>query len=193
MNIIRKSAAVVAILVSSLALAACAPTGSAPDAGSTTANRDFNDQDVLFVQGMLPHHEQAVEMSDMILAKEGIDPQVVEIAQKIKEEQEPEINLMTGWLEDWDATASMGGVDHGSGGMGGMMSDDDMADLESAASSAASELFLTQMTAHHTGAIEMAQTEIDAGQSAPAIDLAQSIVSTQQAEIDEMKQILASL
>ena len=109
MNIIRKSVAVVAILVSSLALAACAPTGSAPDAGSTTASKDFNDQDVLFVQGMLPHHEQAVEMSDMILAKDGIDPQVVEIAQKIKDEQEPEINLMTGWLEDWDASASMGG------------------------------------------------------------------------------------
>lgn len=194
MNTIRKSLLVAGILAVSMSLAACAPTASTPPSGSSsTADEAFNDQDVMFVQGMLPHHEQAVEMSDIILAKDGIDPQVAEIAQTIKDEQQPEIDTMTGWLKSWNVTSDMGGMDHSSGGMSGMMSDGDMANLDSATASEASKLFLTQMTAHHTGAIKMAQTEIDSGQFAAAIELAQSIVSTQQAEIDQMSQILASL
>ncbi|MDX1884456.1 DUF305 domain-containing protein [Mycolicibacterium sp. 120270] len=60
-----------------------------------------NDADVMFAQGMIPHHQQAVEMSDMLLAKEGIDPQVVSLAEKIKAAQAPEIETMRGWLSDW--------------------------------------------------------------------------------------------
>lgn len=189
----RKSLLVAGLVAVSLTLAACAPSSSSPDAGSSSAASAFNDQDVSFVQGMLPHHEQAVEMADIILAKDGIDPQVLNLAQTIKDEQQPEIETMTAWLAEWDAPTSMGGMDHGSGTMGGMMSDDDMANLDGATAKTASELFLTQMTAHHMGAIEMAQTEIDAGESSAAIDLATSIVSTQQAEIDEMKRILSTL
>ena len=55
----------------------------------------------MFAQHMIPHHQQAIEMSDMILAKQGIDPRVVELANQIKVAQGPEIEQMQGWLKEW--------------------------------------------------------------------------------------------
>ncbi len=77
--------------------------------------------------------------------------------------------------------------------MSGMMSEQDMAALQNAQGVEASKLFLTQMTAHHEGAITMAQTEIKDGQYPAAVELARAIVAAQQKEIDTMKGILASL
>ena len=186
----RKFSAIAGVLAASLTLAACAP--SATDGGGSSSESDaaFNDQDVQFAQMMLPHHMQAVEMSDMILAKDGIDSQVTDLAQRIKDEQGPEIQQMEGWLKDWDASTEMGAMDHSTNGM---MSDDEMGDLDAASGDDASRLFLEQMTGHHNGAIEMAQTELDEGKFPDAVELAQAIVDTQQAEIDEMKEILTSL
>ena len=186
----RKFLAIAGVLAASLTLAACAPSATDGGGSSSESAAAFNDQDVLFAQMMLPHHTQAVEMSDMILAKDDIDPQVTDLAQRIKDEQEPEIQQMEGWLEDWDASAEMGGMDHSSNGM---MSDADMSDLDAASGVDASRLFLEQMTGHHNGAIEMAKTELDKGKFPDAVKLAQAITDTQQAEIEEMKQILASL
>lgn len=193
MSTLRKSLSVAGVLAAALVLSAC--SGS-PGPTSSSADQDFNDQDVTFVQSMLPHHEQAVEMSDMILTKGSIDPAVTDIAQQIKDAQAPEIETMNGWLEDWGVDGGdMGGMDHGSNGMmgDGMMSDEMMSDLDASAGDAASRMFLEQMTQHHDGAITMAQTEIDEGQSSDAIELAQAIVDTQEAEITQMKEILASL
>jgi uncharacterized protein (DUF305 family) len=55
----------------------------------------------MFAQHMIPHRQQAIEMSDMILAKQGIDPRVVELANQIKAAQGPEIEQMQGWLTQW--------------------------------------------------------------------------------------------
>jgi uncharacterized protein (DUF305 family) len=77
--------------------------------------------------------------------------------------------------------------------MQGMMSDADMTALKDAQGVDASKLFLTQMIAHHEGAITMAQTEIKDGQYPAAIEMAKAIVTTQQQEIDTMKGILATL
>lgn len=187
----RKSLAIAGVIAASLTLAACAPpeTGAGGDS-SASSTEGFNDQDVMFAQMMLPHHQQAVEMADMVLAKEGIDIRVIDLAQTINDEQEPEIQQMERWLEDWDASAEMGGMDEG---MSGMMSDGQMDDLESATGDDASRLFLEQMTEHHNGAIEMAQTEVDEGEYPEAVELAQTIIDAQQAEIDEMTEILAAL
>lgn len=194
---IHKSLVIIGILATSLTLAGCAPAASTNGTGSSSAVReDFNDQDVLFVQGMLPHHEQAVEMSDMILSKEGIDPRVRDLAQRFTDAQELEISVMTGWLEDWDispAMEGMEGMDHGDGGMSGTMSDEAMASAAAATGLDASRLFLEQMTEHHSGAIEMAEIQLADGQNPAAIELAQAIADSQQAEIDEMTQILATL
>ena len=63
------------------------------------AAADHNGTDTMFVQGMIPHHAQAVEMSDIILTKQGIDAKVTALATKIKAAQAPEIEKMTGWLK----------------------------------------------------------------------------------------------
>jgi uncharacterized protein (DUF305 family) len=78
-------------------------------------------------------------------------------------------------------------------GMTGMMSPQDMAALQNAQGVEASKLFLTQMITHHEGAITMGQNEIKDGQYPATIDLARSIVTSQQKEIETMKGILATL
>ncbi len=83
----------------------------------------------------------------------------------------------------------MSGMNHS---MGGMMSDSDMQDLDAAEGAEAERLFLSQMIEHHTGAIEMAQTEIDDGQNPDAIEMAEGIVATQEDEISRMRTLLDS-
>ncbi|MGV0108983.1 DUF305 domain-containing protein [Arthrobacter sp. CP30] len=191
------------------ASSAAAETTSSAEASATTGSdavsEEHNDADVMFAQMMIPHHQQAVEMSDMMLAKDDISPEITDLATKIKDAQGPEVETMTGWLEAWgepmEPEGGMEGHDMGDmgsdsesmGGMEGMMSEDQMSALESAEGTEASRMFLESMTAHHEGAIGMAQTEINDGENPEAIELAETIVDSQQAEIDEMKELLAGL
>jgi len=164
-------------------------SASAAPSSTAAAAEDFNDQDVTFAQMMKPHHEQAVEMADMILAKDGISTEVTDLATQIKDAQGPEISQLEEWITAWGADDSMSGMDHS---MDGMMSDEDMSALESATGVEAEKLFLEQMTMHHEGAVEMAQTEVDEGQNADAIEMANTIVQTQTEEIATMQDLLAS-
>ncbi|TFD11287.1 DUF305 domain-containing protein [Cryobacterium sp. TMT1-2-2] len=144
----------------------------------------------MFAQLMIPHHEQAVEMSDDLLAKDGVDQDVVDLATQIKAAQAPEIETMQGWLRDWDATEDgMAGMDHGTGGM---MSDDDMMELQDASGADAGALYLTQMIMHHAGAIAMAGAELNDGEHADALALAEAIVSSQTGELTVMNDLLAA-
>jgi uncharacterized protein (DUF305 family) len=174
-------------------------TGST-SAGAAPSAQDHNDADVTFAQHMIPHHRQAVEMSDVVLAIERIDPRVAELATSIKAAQGPEINQMQGWLDQWGdppmppMTPSEGHDMSGmSGDAMGMMSGEQMTVLKNAKGVEASRLFLTGMITHHEGAIAMAQNEIKDGRFPPAVELARMIVTTQQQEIDTMKGILETL
>ena len=224
---------VAAAAIVGVTLAACGNSGGdqaapAPQSGGSTtsaapapaAQDGHNQSDVMFAQRMIPHHQQAIEMSDMLLAKDGIDERVVELAGQIKGEQAPEIEEMRSWLDQWGiAEMPMAGTDmpahdmpgHGDGaghGMGpdgsmmpgtgampmeGMMSAADMAELQNAQGVDAAKLFLEQMIRHHEGAITMARNEIDSGSYPPAIELSERIAVDQQREIDTMRQILATL
>ena len=189
-------------LLSVLLLAGCAGTGSPGDMsgmehGSSSAPADsdtaadFNDADIPFAMGMIVHHQQAIEMSDVLLEKDGVDPDVAELAQTIKDAQQPEIDTMTGWLDEWGQpvdSSGMGGLDH----RGMMMSEEDMAALESATGEEASTLFIEQMIVHHEGAIDMAETQLADGQNPDAIALAEKIIDDQTAEIQRMRDLLAS-
>lgn len=150
-------------LATLVSLSACGSDDS-DEAGSDGRN----ETDVTFAQDMIPHHAQAVEMSDLLLAKEGVDPRVAALAEQIKQAQAPEIETMSGWLEDWgeDVPPTTGMEDMG---MDGMMSSEDMAELEAAPGEEASRLFLEQMTEHHSGAIDMAEVEIAEGSYPDAI------------------------
>lgn len=195
----NRAAATAAItLTALLALAGCAgTTGSGDDMSGmdhgnneSPASADANDADIMFASMMMEHHTQAVDMSDMILSKDGIDERVTVLAEEIKAAQQPEIEKMEGWLEDWGADASdMGSMDHGSG----MMTEDDMQALEDASGIDAARLFLDQMIEHHDGAIDMAQDEIDNGLNSDAVALAQTIIDAQTTEIATMEEILATL
>jgi uncharacterized protein (DUF305 family) len=165
-------------------------TGASPGPADGAAEGAHNGEDVMFAQHMIPHHSQAVEMSDILLAKQDVDPRVRELAEEIKAAQAPEIEQMQGWLNDW-GNPPMPAMDHGS--MEGMVAPADIEKLRSASGTEAAKLFLNQMIGHHEGAITMAQNEIDGGQHEPAITMARAIIDSQQREIDEMKQILGSL
>ncbi|WP_411720175.1 DUF305 domain-containing protein [Mycetocola sp.] len=189
----RKFVMAAAAFAAAITLSACSTGGSSDTpapASSASAEATFNDADVIFAQMMIPHHEQAVEMSDMLLAKDGIAEQVRSLATQIKDAQQPEIDQLNEWLDAWGADDSMGGMDHG---MDGMMSEDDMKTLEDASGDDASKLFLEQMVVHHEGAVEMAETEINDGVNPDAIEMAETIVSTQSEEINVMHNLLGSL
>lgn len=166
--------------------------------GSTSATTQaaFNDVDVAFVEDMKPHHEQAVEMADIVLSKDP-SPKVAALAAKIKAAQTPEIAELEALLAAFgveDSGAHGGGHSMDSmGSMSGMMSDQDMADLEAASGTEAARLFLEGMIVHHEGALEMAEAELAGGKNADAKDLATRIKAAQQAEITEMKALLAAL
>lgn len=189
-------------LAAALVLTGCAGGGaSAPPAASSSS------ADVAFAQGMIPHHQQAVEMSKLAADRAGSDD-VRRLATEIEQAQGPEIAQMQAFLTTWGAPASggmpgmdqggMSGMDHGGmgqggmdhGGMAGMMTPDQMRRLEHADGADFDRMFLEMMIAHHEGAVQMAQTELAAGANAEAKALAQQIVDAQQAEIGQMRQLL---
>jgi uncharacterized protein (DUF305 family) len=137
-----------AALAALLTVTACSGSGnqaatsgpSARAAASTPASATtaHNQADVTFAQDMIPHHQQAIQMSDIILGKQGIDPRVIQLANQIKAAQGPEIQQMQGWLGQWgQPTISMapGTV------MRGMLADQDITALQNAQATEASTLF----------------------------------------------------
>ncbi|NUL44080.1 DUF305 domain-containing protein [Cellulosimicrobium funkei] len=185
---------------SSAAATSTATDTAAPSATATGSaeeiSAEHNDADVVFAQMMIPHHEQAVEMSEMLLAKDDIPAEVADFAQQVIDAQGPEIERMNAMLTAWDAEpmgdmGGMEGMDHG--GMSGMMSEEDMAALEEAQGAEAARLYLEQMTAHHEGAVDMAQDEVDGGQNPQAVALAEQVIDAQEAEIQEMERMLDEL
>ncbi|MEG3634980.1 DUF305 domain-containing protein [Micromonospora palythoicola] len=169
------------------------PSASAISGNAATSNA----ADVMFAQMMIPHHEQAIEMSDLATTRAS-DPEVRQLARQIKDAQAPEITQLKTWLSSWGAPMPMaGGGDHGmpemDHGMPGMMSEADMTRLAAASGAEFDRQFLTMMIVHHEGAVTMAEQETAQGANPDAKALAQRIVTTQQAEIDTMRKILARL
>jgi uncharacterized protein (DUF305 family) len=186
------------VLAGALALAGCSGSEEPMDhdmstmAGSESGDQAaHNEADMMFAQMMIPHHEQAVEMADVVLAKDGTNPEVTALATQIKEAQAPEIEQLGQWLDAWGAERTMEGDGHA--GMSGMMSEEDMQALDAATPPESDRLFLEQMVAHHEGAVEMAEEEIESGSDAAAVEMAQTIVDTQTAEIETMENLLASM
>ncbi|MFI9201605.1 DUF305 domain-containing protein [Streptomyces sp. NPDC053048] len=171
-------------------------TSATPGASATPSvpAGPHNQADVTFAQGMIPHHRQAVVMAEMA-ESHASSSDVKALAEKIKKAQAPEIETMTGWLKAWgeQVPAGMGGMDHGGpSGMPGMMGDHEMGQLKGASGSAFDKMFLTMMITHHEGAIEMANTEKRQGAYGPAKEMADTIVTSQTAEIAQMRKMLGT-
>ena len=195
------SALVAAAAVGGL-LAGCgggttATTGSAtttpPVASSAPAGQQqHNLADVVFLQNMIPHHQQAIMMSQMALTH-ATTPQVKDLATRIQAAQQPEIDQMRRLLASWGVPANpggmgpMGGMMGPMGGMGpgqgpGMMS-----------GTSFDRMFLQDMIVHHQGAIDMSNTELAQGSNPETRQLAQKIINAQQAEIKEMQTLLQQI
>lgn len=175
--------------LSAMAVFTLAACGSG-EAGDTAASH--NAQDVTFAQGMIPHHQQAVEMAGLAAGRASAT-EVKDLAARVEKAQGPEITTMTGWLKSWDekVPASMPGMDHSAhSGMAGMMDGTDMEKLEKASGKDFDTMFLTMMVEHHEGAVEMATTEKAKGEYKDATAMAGDIVTAQNAEISEMKKLL---
>ncbi|WP_405675714.1 DUF305 domain-containing protein [Streptomyces sp. NBC_01511] len=216
----RRLAVAGAITATALLLAACgsddmdgmdhrnepSPTASKKaDDGADPAPGAFNDADVAFAQGMIPHHQQAVEMSELADGRAS-DAEITALAAEIEKAQDPEITTMRSWLTAWGepepADGSMPGMDHGSGGgsgedggsgAAGMMSDQDMRDLTTAKGADFDKKFARLMIAHHDGAVAMAQDERKNGENATAKKLAADVIKAQTAEIEQLNTILDRL
>ena len=202
-SVIRRAGVTATAVAAALVLAACGndsdsgsgshrSSDSSSSAASSTAGA-HNAQDVTFAQGMIPHHQQALEMAKLA-ADRASSAKVKDLASRIEKAQDPEIQTMSGWLKGWgedtDMSSSMPGMDHSSAGMAGMMDSKDMAELKKMSGKDFDTMFLTMMTEHHQGAVEMAKTEKAKGSYGPATSMADDIVTAQTAEITEMNKLL---
>ncbi len=182
-----------------LTLAGCSATDSSESTGSGDG---FNDADVDFATDMVQHHAQALSMVDLTMGRD-LDPETAELTEQIRAAQAPEIEKMVDWLESWDQPvpettrdhANAHAEDHGGDStmdedMPGMMSAEEMTALEQAPDAEFEELWLRMMIEHHQGAVEMAQVEVEEGESAPAVKLAEDIISAQEDEIARMQDML---
>lgn len=203
---VTNSATVFAV---ALALAGCATGSGAADTSRPSGATDYpnplatappldevihNAVDSTFVQGMIAHHRQAVEMSEIILRKQDVDPRVTALADEIKAAQAQEISTMTRWLTTWNEPEQMASG-HATGGhsMTGMMSQEDLDELKAAPGTEAAKLFLGQMITHQQGAVTMAKTAVANGENVHVIALSKDIISFQEAEIQEMQTLLGTL
>ncbi|XVQ82910.1 DUF305 domain-containing protein [Microbispora siamensis] len=173
--------------------AASAGTPAPPAALAAPAGRmpaaDHNDQDVMFARMMIPHHRQAVEMGRLAEGR-AADPRVARLARRIEAAQAPEIRTMSDWLTAWGEPVLGESPAPAHHAMPGMMSPEDMRRLEGLSGRAFDRAFLTMMIRHHEGAVAMARDELRTGVYEPARRMAASIVSSQSAEIREMKSLL---
>lgn len=216
MKLSRMAAALAATGLITLTIAACSDDMDHGDmngmdgmdgdrAGiSVPESEDFNAADVQFATDMIQHHAQALVMVDLVDDRE-VSTELAALAEQIRAAQVSEIELMVDWLTAWDQSIPETVRDHVNGGHGddhgdmgmdgmddmpGMMSADDMADLADASAAEFEDLWLEMMIEHHEGAVEMSEDELDDGEDAAALDLAQAIIDAQEAEIEQMKQML---
>ena len=146
--------------------------------------------DVMFAQMMIPHHEQAVVIAELAQTR-AANPEVKVLAEEIMAAQAPEIEQMSGWLQEWGAprlTADEAMDAHGGHGMAGMLAPEVLDELRGLSGPAFDQRFAAAMIEHHRGAIEMAQGVVNATNPQVA-ELATAIIQTQQAEIDRLTPI----
>lgn len=148
------------------------------DNGSAAEERPI---DAMFIDGMIPHHQSAIDMAEMAL-EQAEHEEIRTLAQQIIDAQQSEIDMMMEWRAEWYPDLPPTDGMH----MEGMMSEEDM--MMSTDESIPFDLrFLDAMIPHHQGAIQMAQAVLDSAEHEEVRTMAQGIIDSQQAEIDQMQ------
>jgi uncharacterized protein (DUF305 family) len=165
------------------------PPAEEPE-GEPSADGEANEADVEFVQGMIPHHEGAIEMAELVEGRTDRQ-ELIDLADEIIEVQDDEISLLRGMLDrmgaDEMAMDDMGDMDHGDMGM---MDDAAMEELRDLEGDEFDRRFMEAMIVHHEGAIDMAERVLAEGQDEEVAGLAQLVIDAQEAEIEQMQQWL---
>ena len=161
------------VLIGALLLSGCA--------NSSPSNSEYSSDDIAFAEQMIPHHEQAIEMSEIALLN-TTNPDVLQLAQEIKDAQSPEIELMKSWPGVKAST-------HAGHMMDGMLSESELSELRQAKGKEFDRLFLQGMIKHHQGAIEMAQ-KVATSNNKDVVNLSTAIIAAQKLEIDTMNELL---
>jgi uncharacterized protein (DUF305 family) len=158
-------------------------SATASSHSSTLKNLGMNE--IMFAQGMIPHHQQAMDMSNMAL-KNGASPEVKKLAKAIIAAQGKEISQLKYWLTATKSSMTMG---HDMG-MSGMLSKSDLIALKKLKGAKFDSAFLQAMIAHHEGALDMVSL-LDRTKNSEAKKIAIDIRTGQSAEISVMKKLLA--
>ena len=184
-SVFKRVIAGLVALIMVMALAGCSKDDSKAmdhDGHSSMASGDLSSDDIMFLQMMIPHHQQAIEMSDLALTKSS-DSELLALAKDIRDGQGAEIVKMKAWLAGAKAGMDPG---HSMGvSMGGMLSESELAALKTATGKSFDLLWLKGMTGHHDGAIDMAAMIEDA-KNAEIKSFGQAIVSAQSAQNKQM-------
>lgn len=143
-----------------------------------------NEADVTFLQDMIPHHVQAIEMARLTGERAAHD-ELKQLADTIIADQAREIDTMKGLLTAAEAPAP-GDDKQGHGGMVGMASDSEMVRLRSLKGEKYDQRFIEMMTSHHSGAIDMSEQVLQRGKNPQVADLARKVIEAQKAEIEQM-------
>jgi uncharacterized protein (DUF305 family) len=163
---------------------------SATDVENNSTNSGLLGSDVMFLEMMIPHHQQAVDISELAISR-STDTELVALAKKIRDEQAAEIIQMKDWLAAGGDSSMMGHrMIHSMGdGMGGMLTESELNTLDSLSGSKFDIYWLNGMIAHHEGALHMVTMIKDSNRS-EIQNFGEEIISIQTAEIEQMRKML---
>lgn len=167
-----------------------------PEQAVALVNTSFSAADVMFMQGMIVHHQQAVEMAALVPERTNT-AEIVALGGRIDASQKDEMTFMTDWLAEKGQPLEMAGMGHAAHmGMMGMATPAQMRQLADARGTAFDKLFLELMIRHHKGAVDMVEDLIrQPGTASDPVFLqfTDDVTNDQNTEIERMNAILASL
>ncbi|MHA2789695.1 DUF305 domain-containing protein [Corynebacterium sp. S7] len=155
---------------------------------SPTMPAEANETDVHFLGMMVPHHEQAIEMSDVLLASDVQDEAVRDLAQRIRDGQARENEIMAEWGAQWGQQQAMDLHSHHIAN--GMVNPTVMNNYSALQGDELRTRFLELMHYHHAEVIAMTQDEVDNGGYEPLKELSAEMIQVQTAEMAEMEDLL---
>ena len=184
--------AVAVIAALALTLTFAGPSLRAAFTPETSTSADgqagYNDTDIHFLGMMVPHHQQAIDMSDVLLGSDVDDAKVRDLAQRIKDGQERENEQMRAWADEWGIEKDM--EHHSTHIANGMFHPEQLEQFEALRGDELRTAFLEMMHFHHNHVIKMTQDEVDRGGYEPLREMAKEMIEVQTAEMAEMEELL---
>jgi uncharacterized protein (DUF305 family) len=187
------------LISAALLLGAC---GTAPETpanktveakAAVQAEGGHNDTDVMYLQMMVAHHEQGLEMVRLAEKNTG-RAEIRTLAQAVDATQSDEVKMMTGWLKQWNAPTTVDHAPSAHADHGGLPATgpEEIAALKKAKGAKFETTFLNLFVAHQHNAVEMAHLETKQGSNAEAKAFAERVSASRADQIQQMLQLMNS-